>query len=583
MRTLTRLPRPILLDQIWQDMKAYRELPILIWDSRDHGNFSGTYFEQQRDTLRQEDVNHLCEGLLLDAMINGILKSTKVTLDTLLRHPGNLNDLQHILTIQARLHEAMRDDMTAFSERIHNVFHDIKPGTTCPDQAIIAICLRDALHSLSSGLTWSWLEYDNNTPVADLRLNKAVLQFDSMTALVDALRTDMPFGVHLVNVQKYVVLTIKQPGRIGYLSALALSEHTGNYEQVNNAYSMRAFDFDVPANRFPSWSEFKRDTQTPATTALHPSVWGSLTDMPAPTVIWLVLLTELLQDRLDRLQVNADELIDVAGRALPGATSNSSLPAILQPRFSLAPLSIEWGLSQLEFNTWEKAFIAPVLSGLPADFFCPPGTGKVWVDLPAVYASTTSRNMEFVTFNPDLIGSEARVSEVRRSVFLKNLATFALAAGNNLLDARWSELKEVWKPLVAKRAKRLPLPSFTTLIREDRRDHASMVVYKQNPKRVQFAPLCLFDERTPASHYLLMAPENSAELADMLGLQHENLPDWLQGWSRDSGTWTCSDRKQPGCAENVQLNVRRWRFSTEPMFSAVVATTEITGQNQLRQ
>lgn len=582
MSNVTRAVRHDILDQVWQEIKAYRALPMLIWDARDHGNFHGTYFEQNRDALRASDPNGLCEALLLDAMLLSMLQATHVTLASILLSEQTLPALRTILHTRSVLLDVMGEDMTVFRQRVSALLKHLKPTHEAPSNTHMAICLRDAIHSLDHGLAWSWLEFSTEAAQPPLRLSDTVLQFNSMSDMIDMLAGDMLHGVYLCRVKKIILIAIKHPGRVGYLSCTRISEHTGDYENTGLYTQMKAFSFDSPTHRFPSEGDFIRDKQTPAANNVPACVWGSLHDLPATTVMWLALLVEILDQRFDTLFASPSDLIEVAKRALPGATVDpTSLPALRQPRFALSPLSLEDGMESLSFTAWEKRFLSPLLASLDADFFLPIGRGKHTIKIPADLSNTSYSEIEFTMFNPDVVGSAARLDEVRRTVFLNNLALYSLTLGNLQLEKNWREIRESWRDKVVKRAKKGRIPAFAVLIRDSERDLFAIPAYVQNPKRVTYAPLCLFDGKTPATHHLLLKPKNDHDVADMLGCNIADLPDWLQGWQRDTGTWTCHDRVQPDCPENVQTHVRRWHFARSMTLSVLIATTEMTAQRYL--
>lgn len=586
--TTTEQSRTTLHDWVWDQIRVYREQPCMKWDSRDHGNFYGTYFNANREAMRQSEPTGLCEAMLLMTMLDAAVSNITVKLDDVLYTEDFIPNARKIVDVRKALEDDAGEEINAFQDKVNGVLHRIRPDAN-PSLSEMAICLRDALYSMEQGLTLRWVACEpGSASEQPLRLGQAVYTFDNAQAFVTHLRTDMPYGAHLVNVDNFTAIALKTPGRTAYLSSMRISEHTGNFQQEGSGECQsKRFDFDQPVHRYPSWKGMTRNNTTPATQDTPAHFWGTLNELPTETLLWLTLVVEMMATRFHTYTPAKTDLIEAVRYALPGAASTTepgrNLPVRHEPSWIAQTFSIKEGLDALHFTEWEQRFFEPLLTGMDWTDFLPDGVGAVKMDIdthkalaPDASYATQQQSIEFQCFNTLVAGTQQEVDTVRRTIFLRNLGTWVMRRGNQRMLSLWKEQEPFFKKQAQRNLKKIPALPFATLHDINKASRIDVaLLYTQNPKRKTFSPLCHFDGRSSATHLLHVLPANSKEIATMLGMAHSKLPDWLQGWSRDTGTWSCHLRSETPCPENVRFSAR-WEFGVRPFFSIGVTTTAAT-------
>ena len=69
-----------LLNKVSDLLSLFRENPDVIFDTRDHGNYSGYSWKTTRSLVRSGDPSGLTEGMLLNQMIEATINLSKVNL-----------------------------------------------------------------------------------------------------------------------------------------------------------------------------------------------------------------------------------------------------------------------------------------------------------------------------------------------------------------------------------------------------------------------------------------------------------------------------------------------------------------------
>lgn len=573
------------LSDAWTQLKAYRELPGMISDSRDHGNFSGSFFESKRDWMRQNEPTGLCEAALLLSMIDATISNITVRLSDVLMNAEFMTNATLILPVRKQIEDVFGARIAEFHNNVEQVLTNVKPGSSIPPHKEMAICLRDALHSIDVGLKLRWVQRDASADLSrDFVLSKSVFQFDDAHAFLEFLRTDMPCGAHLVKVGPFTAISFKQPGCIAFLSSMSINEHSGDYTESGTVHAAKKYDFDQPTHRYPAWNALRqKNTLTTENAASH--LWGNLEEMASEHIMWLTMVVGMMNVRIRDLQPTSADRVESVVNALPSAARAGTMLAVREPVWNAQEFSIEEGLNALGFTPWELAFFAPYLKDLTWEFFLPEGTGDVQRDIPIspLWTPTSSHvSMErvavFKPFNPNVVGTQAEVEHVRRTMFLKNLGVWVMACGTKSIRQLWIDLKPMFEERAEANLHALADLPFATLICSTEFSlQSTAMLYEQNSKRKTYSPLCKFDEKTPATHTLLLMPENSADIALMLGMKEQDLPAWLIGWKRDTGTWSSDSksRSYPPCPENVSIS-KRWLARHEKWFTVGVMTTEKT-------
>lgn len=94
-----------LLDNTFKRLEGFRgsDTPLIIFDSRDRGNYGAYEWDRTVEMLRKHDPTGLAEGLLLLEMCEATINGSRVELSRVLREEGYLERLSEIISIQKEI------------------------------------------------------------------------------------------------------------------------------------------------------------------------------------------------------------------------------------------------------------------------------------------------------------------------------------------------------------------------------------------------------------------------------------------------------------------------------------------------
>ena len=108
---------PEMLEQVSAELTAFRSKgsDLLIFDSRDHGNYGDYEAEKTNKMLRKHDPTGLAEALLLNEKIEATIDGSKVQLSRILREAGYIDQISKILFLKSQLLTEITEPMTALT------------------------------------------------------------------------------------------------------------------------------------------------------------------------------------------------------------------------------------------------------------------------------------------------------------------------------------------------------------------------------------------------------------------------------------------------------------------------------------
>lgn len=558
--------------QAWSDaLVEYRGdgRTDVLFNASDRGNYVGTYWDQGLAELLKADPTGLAAGMMIREQLEATLCSSKVSLTRVLREEGFLAGLQTILDVQGEVDAAIAAPKAALMRKVDHALAALSPelGATSPLE--MAICLRDAIHSMERGLTLRWLECDPDVSVGDapIALCNAVTAYPDIGTFVGALRSVMPAGAHLARIGLgQTAIGIKQHGRIAYLSSLSLSASGDVVQRRDDDYGVEELDLDTPVDRYPAWTtgtgfvEPQYSVRVPGGGGLR---YPTIASLPRDRLVWLAMVVEIATQRMSEADPGAVELAERLVLALPqrglnGAQGAETLPALIKPNWRSADLTVADVLGDLELSSWELKFLAPALRDRTAAHFQPVSAGELLLHLdsgtlleapgPQDEGDWVTDHVAVMALDPNWVGTRVETEAVARTLFVRNLASYLMAWGNRQWRLEWDAVKPGLRERFAAALPRalmatcgtVSVPAFTTLY--------GLHLHRQSPKHKTYKPLCFFSAsgrrgiKTEVTHVLHMQPVTAAEVVEVLGFESESdLPGFLQGWSRDC-SWAADTR-----------------------------------------
>lgn len=580
---------------------------LYLFDSRDRGNYGGYNLERDWDLLERTDPTGFASALLLDEMIEATIRGSKLPLDRVLREDGYLDRVRQVLDIKDRLLAGLDEPRAAFTAKVTAALATISPeyGELAPRE--VACCLRDALFSLDTGLTLHWLRCDPVPASGPLPLSAEVLHFANMPDFVKALQYELPFGafVGCINHQD-TVLGFKQPGRVAYLARYRINTHSGQMWQDAKSGSNLAERFDLghASERFPDWTpertKWGMDRSHNGSSHLvepsRKSNLSALADLPRDVVLWVALLTEMMRQRLPEADPATVVLTESMLRALPAP---ARLP-VVQSNFTLVTPPLESVFDSLDLEPGVRAQMQPALEGLSLDHMLPVGEVPLainrttkemqpWLERSDCFSMEggpewfNACHTRITPVSANLVGTREEVEAARNTILTRNLTNFLVEWLNAKVTVAWlTEVHDWFKTAVAER---LPdILSHPLVMKSDSDLHGLIHFYNQSSKHKTYRAMCWLNKKLEPTCRLVLAPRNSAELVDMLGLSSEaELPELLRGWSRipdDEGRhrvcWAWNGLSNGGNlhAHRDHLNMRHREFASQGFLVATVSINE---------
>lgn len=570
----------------------------ILFDSRDRGNYGDWNWNDTAAMLREFDPTGLAVGMLLNEMLEATINGSRVRLSSVLREAGFVEQLRDILLLKTELDQLVADPMTALLDRLEASLREVSADFGRPSSREAAICLRDAIYSMSKGLTLRWLQLDASAEdTGPVRLNPEIPRYPDVASFTRALRQDIPFGAHLARIgHDHTVIGIRRPGKTAYLSSMTINIHRGTMdEQRANGYHMAEdLDLDKAVERYPDWTakpatEHYNAGAQPVPHGRDAHALDHISKLPRDRLIWLAMIVEMASQQMGRTSSTDIQLTESLELALPAPLpGRAGLPVVFQPNWTADELTLSGMLESLNLAPWETAFLRPALDGLTEAAFLPltplrirldtletiecpeeSGAGASYFDRRTLEESSVLMQRA----SAEWVGTKAEIDAARRTLFGTNLVKWLLAWGNRRFDQEWNLHKEWMKSalqhnlpqaIAAAGCARRKDPEFRLVYNVD--------LYSQSPKHKTYNPRCVFDPKSAVTDIAHFVPKTSGDIVEMLGLSSEaDLPSFLQGWSRVQ-SWTTSDPHanwRPGGAADTEADRRtppyptlnRWCFS----------------------
>ncbi len=566
------------LDSIAAGLKNFRgdgQKGLVLFDGRDHGNYGDNGAARTNAMLRKHDPTGLAEALLLNEKIEATITHSKVKLSRVLREDGCIKKLQHILSLKSQLLSRFAEPMEALTSYLDSCLKAISCEFRSPSSREIALCLRDAIYCMNQGFTLRWLACDGNTMPAHLPLCSAIGHFPNIPTFTDLLRTELPFGAHLARIgESTTVIGLKHPGKIAFLSSLSIDIHTGYMKEqaVEQSNIADQLDIDHATARYPKWVEAQytgegyRSNKPQVITAGRDSHFlDHISKLPIDRLIWLAMTVEMAAQKMAATDPSSVSLAESVARALPwggasvdaGADSESrikeNLPMVITPNWTAEEITIESMFDSLGFSEWERTFLFPAFDGLAAaDFLPEEPLQRIHLDTrrriesPAESKWNYSERLEILensvaitSVSQNWVGSQVEVNNFRKTIFGKNLVHYLIAWGNRRFRLECKEIGPWFEKRLKKNIEAALKHPCVVLKDKDSGFRRGILLYSQKAGKVNFNPMCYFNPKVEMVKLAHIFPQSSSDLVDVLGLKSEKyLPEFLQGWKRDFGSWT---------------------------------------------
>lgn len=585
------------LDNISERLDAYRGdgKSTVVFDDRDHYNYSTR--EVVRETfpmLKRADPTGLAMGMLLNEMIEATIDGSQVKLSKLLRQEGFLDNLCEILRIKADLDVLVLAPTVQFQDRIERLIGKVSEEFGRPTTREIACCLRDAIYSMEQGLTLRWVRFDevgSNEPVG---LHDKIVECATVADFVESLKGSLPFGAYLAKIgARGTAIGIKKPGRIAYLSSFSIDSYSGKMAQRsdNEGHMRDKLDLQKPYERFPKWRNLTFNEGRYFDIGDTGVV--SITDLDRDVLIWLAMVIELAGQKMAEVEPGRIRLSETVKLASADSEQVAKLPVLFRPNWTLHKPSLASMLTLLGFDEpWMAGFFAEALVGMTADTFLPVGETdlgfcpetRTYVRWPDQFdkgydyfekEKIKKERYCFIAVSQGIAGTEEEIDDAIRTIFARNLAEYLMRWGNEKFKILWERDKPWFMKRIEKNmANAIDFESTKIFSSYEKAKTEDLIsgVYKPNPKRQGFFPLCAFDGKSVVNAVARVSPQNAEELRQLMGLKSVNyLPDYLKLWSRNLGWMTVKD--QFGGPFNIN---GRWMFrnrtqhNTSSVLSALI-------------
>ena len=526
---------------------------LVLYDHSRRGNYSNYGLGKAWDKLDAHDPTGFASAMLLDEMIENVIKGAKVELHRVLRDPDYLDSLKEVLRIKDELAKYLDSPRSNFIALISNSLAEISPDDAAPTSLEVAVCMRDAIFAIDGGLKLRWMLCDTAAS-GDAALSPDVRHYPTMPHFIDSLMSELPYGAHLCCVAgKFTVIGLKNPGRVAYLSTLTIDRHTGNYQQgCSDQYNAADFDLTKPKERYPNWDA--PASRQSGSVAQHGSLGyiSRITQLERDQILWLALVIEMTKQKMLCADPSVIALSETMTNALAGFNVGR-LPA-LRNNYAIETPSIAELFESYGFNDWTKDFMRPALDGLTIDHVLPISDEHISLHLDARTHSRTLTETELYSYpggaqayrmshvpmrtvSPSLSGTKAELEEVRNWVLAGNLLAYLMT----YLNVRFAELYVTeafpqFAKRIQKNLRKAVSAGCTTSAKFSSVKHpGALYFYSQSMKHKTYNPRCYFGESQEPSHVIYVEPQNSAEIAEVLGFKSEkDLPEFIHGWSRTS-------------------------------------------------
>ena len=534
-------------------LEALRTSGMLVFDTRDQGNY-GTY--TLADTwalLEKEDPTGIAAALLLAEMLEATLHLSKVKLPRVLLEPDFVEQLKALLVMRKQLADVTDAPRGELTTRLSDGLRSISETFGTVDRRELAICLRDALYSLSQGLTLRWVACNPEAPASThLPLANQVEQHATVSDFVEALRDQRPFGAYLgvIGSRHQTVIGIKQACGTAYLSSGFIDTNNGQMgeHRAHNYHMAEALDLDKVTERYPEWYKLRPARSSGTGHELQVTELPALTlaDLPRDRVLWLALVVEMARQRMSQLAPKHPALAETLTRALPAPAT--TLPAVIR-NWSLRTPTLAEAVEALGLTPWARKQCEAAWKGRTATDFLPQGESPMGMVLetgelvpwrnssdcwgyPGGYDQFAAQHVALCPVSAGLVGTQEELETARRTILLRNVQAYATAWVNERIVMFWLTEGHAW--FQAQLARRVPEALSDPCTRIQTSDGPLVTHFcKESAKHKTFHARCWFNAKLVPDLWAVISPKNSADLTRLLGLASEaELPEILQGWER---------------------------------------------------
>lgn len=595
-----------LLNSVSSRLEIFRKgtpenpVPDIIFDGRDKGNYLSYSWPDTVEMLRRHDPTGLCEAMLLDAMIEATIDLSKVKLSSVLREIGFIERLAEILDIKDDLSRELDNPREALIGNITGALGSVSADFQAPSSKEVAICLRDAIYSIDSGLKLRWLDCSSHEMDPYLKIQPEIRQFKDIKDFVCALRWEMPPGAHMARIGvRGTAMGMKAPGRVAYLSSMSVSIETGKIKEhrATNQHMAEKLDLDTAVERYPEWIQANVGRVVELSGA-DTHLINTINKLDRSCLIWFAMVTHMTAQHMAQTPVNSVELSEVLALALPSPSSSKpgNLPALFNPNWTMRDPGLVEIFNNLGLSVWESKFLKPSIEGFKLEDFLPEKpscidfeTRKIEQSVDPDAASLSQKNdqdertISLITVSSDWVGSKNELSQARISLAKRNLTRWIYAWGNHQfekeikshLDYFKQKISQSWKSNLEARCLAIETP-------DEGRGWTMINIFSQSKNHKTYKPVCCINGKSAVTHVLRFTPENDSDLVKMLGLSEiSELPEFLRGWER-APEIANEDRYR-------REDGRRWVFAKKNGFrddlfiSAIVQVNENNLDNEMRK
>lgn len=534
-------------------LEALRTSGMLVFDTRDYGNYSTYSLAKTWALLEKEDPTGIAAGLLLAEMLEATLHLSNVKLPRVLLEPDFVEQLKALLVMRKQLADVTDVPRDELITRLSDGLRSISASFGTVDRRELAICLRDALYSLSQGLTLRWVACNPKAPASThLPLANHVEQHATVAEFVEALRDHRPFGVYLgvIGPRLQTVIGIKQACGTAYLSSGFIDTNNGQMAEhrATDYHMAEALDLDKVTERYPEWHKLRPARSSGTAHELQVTELPALTlaDLPRDRVLWLALVAEMARQRMGQLAPQQPPLAETLTRALPAPAT--TLPAVIR-NWSLRTPTLAEAIEALKLTPWVRKQCAGAWKNLTAEDFLPQGnstmgmvlaTGELvpWRDssscrgYPGGYDQFAAQHVALCPVSSGLVGTQSELEAARRTILLRNVQAYVTAWVNERIVMFWLTEGQAW--FKAQLGRRISEALGDPCTRIQTADGPLVTHFcKESTKHKTFHARCWFNAKLVPDLWAVIKPENSADLTRLLGLASETeLPEILQGWER---------------------------------------------------
>lgn len=551
----------------------------ILFSTTDRGNYGGYHWDETAALLKKADPTGFSLGLLLHEMIEATVDGSKVQLSRVLREPGFVEKLHDITRIKAELDAVLEAPRATFHRRITKLLANVSPEFGEPTSREIALAMRDAVYCIEKGMSIKWVQCEPGIEIGVMTLRPQVVKQPDLAGFIHELKYNLPYGTHLAKIgHSDTAIGIKEPGVIVYMSSMKVNLATGKMQEYrsSNHHLNEKLDLDFVGQRYPEWHRTNVDQGFGSHRTQVEAQIDQVSDISRDSIIWLAMMMELAKREMSKTDRGAIRLTESARMALSHeSVEANTLPVPYKPSWTLAMPDLAEMLASLNLSEWELKFTADGLEGVDPKDFLPIGDSNVGLTLDTKQIVELKTRGHFPTFQEEelrkrsvrlisvsegIAGTQEEMESAIRKIYQVNLANYLISYGNRKMLQLWNaDMAWFKEKLTANALNAMDAQCSHVKLTDFERWHAP-VVAKQSAKHKGFKALCFVKGKGDCDVKAHVFPQTDSDLAGVLGLNSVGeLPEYLQGWSRELG-WTTGK----GVTQlNPAITDSRWYFSVD--------------------